>query len=75
MAPETLNKESILGFLRENKDFFKQKFDVDSIMLFGSYARNEATKKSDVDILIDSKAKSFRKLISLQRFLEEAFKK
>ncbi len=27
------------------------------VILFGSYAKNQATKKSDIDLLIDSKSK------------------
>jgi len=73
MAIENLNKETILAFLRENKPLFKKKFAVDEIILFGSFARDEGTDKSDVDIMIESKDKSFRSLVSLRYFLEEAF--
>ena len=54
MPADNLSKEKILGFLRKNKPLFKKKFGVDEIMLFGSYARDEATPESDIDILIDS---------------------
>ena len=73
MEREALTKENILEFLRENKDFFKKEFDVDRIMLFGSYARDEATKESDVDILIESEIKSFDKQFRLKLFLEKSF--
>ena len=58
---DNLTKEEVLEFLRKNKEFFKKEFDVDSIMLFGSYARGEQTKASDVDILIDAEKKDFDK--------------
>ncbi len=61
MLKNGLEKEDILLFLRKNKAFFKKELDVDNIMLFGSYARDEATSDSDVDILIESKTKSFDK--------------
>ncbi len=38
-----------------------RKYDLHAVYLFGSYARNEATENSDVDVLIDrtnSKVKS-----------------
>ncbi|MFC1841649.1 nucleotidyltransferase family protein [Candidatus Dependentiae bacterium] len=70
-----LTKEEILDFLRKNKEFFKKKFDVDKIMLFGSYARGDATPESDIDILIESKKKSFDKKFAMKVFLEKGLKK
>ena len=66
-----LTKEKILDFLRKNKNLFKKKFDVDNIILFGSYARNEATPNSDVDILIESKKKTFKNYAGIQIYLED----
>ena len=45
--------------------------------IFGSYARGEATKKSDVDILIKVKAKKFSlfDLVGLEMELEKALKR
>lgn len=45
--------------------------------IFGSYARGDYTKKSDVDILIDygDNEKSLFDLIGLQREIEEKVKK
>lgn len=47
-----------------------------SVVLFGSYAKNCATKNSDLDFIIDTKEnlKGF-KLFSLITKIEEAFKK
>ena len=46
------------------------------VILFGSYAKQEATKRSDLDLIIDTKdtLKGF-KLFSLITKIEEAFKK
>ena len=46
------------------------------VILFGSYAKQEATKKSDLDLIIDTKdtLKGF-KLFSLITKIEETFKK
>ena len=73
MAQKKLNKKNILSFLRENKPLFKNQFNIDEIVLFGSYARDEATEKSDVDILIESPKKSFNSLVSLRKLLEKKF--
>lgn len=75
MKKRKLTKEEILAFLRQNKDFFKKEFDVDNIILFGSYARGEETSESDIDILIDTEKKSFDNRFRLKEFLEEEFKK
>ena len=75
MIKDVLTKEEILNFLRKNKDFFKQKFYVDNLILFGSFARDEATLDSDIDILIESKKKSFDKQFELKEFLEEKFQR
>ncbi len=75
MKVDTVTKESILDFLRKNKTLLKKEFDVDNIMLYGSYARDEQTDESDIDILIKSKVKSFDKLYQLKLLLEKNFKK
>lgn len=73
MESNILTKEEILHFLREKKDFLKRKFAVDEIMLFGSYARDEATSGSDIDILIESTRKNFHNYADLRIFLEDNF--
>jgi uncharacterized protein len=65
-----LSKSIILSFLKEHKAYLKSEFDVDSIALFGSYARGDEKKDSDVDILVDMKA-SFDNFFDLKYFLED----
>lgn len=48
-----MTKEYIINYLSEHKDEFSQKFGITKLGLFGSYARNEANKNSDIDILIE----------------------
>ena len=57
------------------KEFLKDK-PVYQVILFGSYAKNEATKESDVDLIIDtnSKLKGFA-LLKLICQIEEKLKK
>ena len=47
-----LNKNTIITYLRENKQFLQQEFGVTAIALFESYARNQAKRDSDIDILV-----------------------
>ncbi len=68
-----MTKEHILTFLKNKKEFLSQNFGVRSIGLFGSYARNEATQKSDIDLVVDMPS-SFENFFDLKYYLEEHFK-
>lgn len=48
-----LHTEDILNYLRTNKLLFIEKFNISQIGIFGSYARNEQTDRSDIDIIIE----------------------
>ena len=50
-----ITKDEILNYLKEHKDEFEKKFGLSKIGLFGSFARDEATNNSDMDILIELK--------------------
>jgi predicted nucleotidyltransferase len=47
------NINEIKKLLQENKDDLINRYNLKSIALFGSITRNEATNKSDVDILVE----------------------
>ena len=47
-----LASDEIILFLKENKSYLRQHFHCLEIGLFGSFARNEQTEKSDIDILV-----------------------
>jgi len=50
-------RDNIISFLKENKQIIQEKYDVEKIALFGSFARDEASKDSDIDIIVDMKMK------------------
>ena len=53
-------------------------YGIRAVYLFGSYARNEATEESDIDLLIDTAGTSLRSLFSLGQLycdLESALEK
>jgi len=58
---EVVNRES--GKLKE--------FGVRRIGIFGSFARGEAKKDSDVDVLVEFEKKTFDNYMGLKFFLEE----
>ena len=43
----------ILNIISKNKEELKRKYNISRIGIFGSFSRNEATKESDVDILVE----------------------
>jgi len=47
-----MNRSEIIKTLSELKPLLKEKFGVVELALFGSYSRDEATDKSDIDIMI-----------------------
>jgi uncharacterized protein len=47
-----MRRQNILKILAEHSSEIELRFGVGSLSLFGSVARNEATVKSDVDILV-----------------------
>lgn len=48
-----------------------RKYELNAVYLFGSYARNEATEKSDVDILIDRRGSKIRGMFDMGGLYDE----
>ena len=51
-AGETMNRDEVLNLLRAHKPALAERFGVTELALFGSFARDQATDRSDVDILV-----------------------
>ena len=64
-----MTRSEIIDFLKIHKEFFKKRFKVNSIGLFGSCARCENTVNSDIDIIVDMPS-SFDNFFELKEFLE-----
>lgn len=63
-------KVEILKVLKQELPYLNEKFKVKSIGLFGSYAREEQTKTSDIDVLVDFETPvGFFKFIELEDYL------
>lgn len=60
-----LDKTNILNYLKEHYFEFKDKYGIDSLYLFGSFARNEQLVDSDIDLLVE-----FKKTPDLLTFIE-----
>jgi len=48
-----LDTRIIIEYLKSNKLEFYNKYNIVKIGIFGSFARNEQTEKSDIDIIIE----------------------
>jgi predicted nucleotidyltransferase len=71
-----LSTEEILLFLKENKPFLLHKFHCNEIGLFGSFARNEQSEKSDIDILVQFEKDApdlYNLELELKEFLKNKF--
>jgi len=70
------SQKEILDFLSINRQYLIETYYLTKIGLFGSFARNEQTKSSDVDLLIEIKdgTKNIHNLkVSLNRYFSKAF--
>ncbi|MCA1759574.1 MAG: nucleotidyltransferase domain-containing protein [Bacteroidales bacterium] len=75
-----LERQDIIKYLSENKQFFREKYFVDKIGLIGSYARNDYDQNSDIDLVIyflpeANNNRIFRLYIDLQEKISSQLKK
>lgn len=72
---QELSRQTILYQLRDQLDTIRS-FGVQSLALFGSVARDEATETSDLDFLVEFEgAATFDRYMDLKFFLEDLFGK
>jgi len=65
-----MTKYDVLSYLKEHYQEFHKKYNVERIGLFGSYARDEATQDSDIDIFVTMKPNIFS-MIAIKEQIEE----
>ncbi|RLE38510.1 DNA polymerase subunit beta [Candidatus Acetothermia bacterium] len=66
-----MQRERVLRLIRENRDKIKS-FGVESLAVFGSVARGEASPESDIDILVTFYGPAtFDQYMELKFFLEK----
>jgi hypothetical protein len=65
--------EEIVAYLRNNKRLFYDRFGVTRMGIFGSFIRNEQTRSSDIDMVveIEKSRKNIHSFLQLKRFLEK----
>ena len=67
------SKEEILNLLSRYKPTAQKKYGISKLGIFGSVARGEQTKDSDVDVCYEGQAPSFLTLDMIQTELEQLF--
>jgi predicted nucleotidyltransferase len=61
-----MNKKTLLSYLKNNKQSFKNRYGLKELYLFGSFARDEENNESDIDLMVDFDEKS----LTLRNFLD-----
>ncbi len=69
-----MTKNIILDYLGTHKQEFKEKYEIEKIGLFGSYARGEESKESDIDIFVKMKP-NLLEMVGLKLQIEEDLSK
>lgn len=72
-----ISLEEIEIILKEHKEAIREKYRIKEIGIFGSYARGEQKKKSDVDIFVDFDDKNIPDLLTLiemERYISRLLK-
>jgi predicted nucleotidyltransferase len=69
-----MKKQQAIQSLKENKALLSERFGVNRLALFGSTARDTATDKSDIDILVSFNGPaSANNYFGVQFYLEDLF--
>ncbi len=69
-----MNRDIILEYLRRHKNEFVQRYGIEKIALFGSFARGEAREDSDIDIFVKMNPDLF-KMVELKEQIEQDLQK
>lgn len=69
-----LNRDTVVAILQKHKEVLRERFGVTDISLFGSFARDEATEESDIDVIVKFECEpSFSAYFGAQVYLQELF--
>ncbi|TAL22248.1 MAG: nucleotidyltransferase [Nitrospirae bacterium] len=64
-------REQVISILKKELPYLKDKYGVERIVLYGSFAKGTQRKKSDIDILVDIRRSIGLEFVSLADRLEE----
>jgi len=72
MKKQNITRQDIMDMLKVHTDIL-QKYGVKRIGLFGSFAREEQKKNSDIDFLVEFEKPVFENFMDLAFYLEDLF--
>ena len=65
-----MKQEKVLQLLKQFKKENSDTFEIITLGLFGSVARDEATEESDIDVFVETKQKGLYPLVHIKNRLE-----
>ena len=65
------SREEIISILKKEMPYLKERYGVERIVLYGSFAKGNPKKSSDVDILVDIKRPIGLEFVALADVLED----
>lgn len=73
MRNTAISRRKVEEIIKQQKKELEERFKIKEIGIFGSYARGEQKKASDIDILVEMELESqtFRNYMRLKFFLEK----
>lgn len=63
--------ETIIDSIEQHAEEIRNRFGVSRLGVFGSRVRGEETADSDLDVLVEFSAPTFRNYMGLKRYLED----
>ena len=67
-----MNRAEVLDLLRTHKPTLEQRFGVTKLSLYGSFARDQASETSDIDVLVEfDTPPDWRQYFGAQFYLED----
>ncbi len=70
-----MNKERLLSLLREHQPYLMEKFNVNRIGIFGSYAKGLASDSSDIDVVVELNSPIGFRFMELCEYLESVLER
>jgi predicted nucleotidyltransferase len=70
-----MSRYEIEEMIKKHKPILHEKYKVESIGIFGSYARNQETDESDIDILVSFHEPVGWEFVDLKEYLENLLRK
>jgi len=71
-----MDNKKIIDFLKNHKKDFRERFNIKTLGVFGSFARNEAQDASDIDLIVefdDNTSNIFEKKQEIKALLGNEF--